>query len=186
MGSPQVRAPNLPSRGRKSDSHSGRATPLLRNERDRSSEPRPTLLRPRGSHDTGCLGITTASPPRARLARRVPALGGVEQALARHAPLRRRPFARLTLRYRHRETFEVGPAARTVVKRPGASRTNENARRAGVLLSTLSSDQPLRLRRANPMPARPSPSRLSVAGSGTAAVLTDSSNTFPLAATMRR
>jgi hypothetical protein len=46
---------------------------------------------------------------------------------------------------------------------------NENARIivADVFLTAVSFDQLVRLRRANPTPARPRPSRASVAGSGT-------------------
>jgi hypothetical protein len=46
---------------------------------------------------------------------------------------------------------------------------NENARImvAGVFLTAVSFDQIVRLRRANPTPARPRPSRASAAGSGT-------------------
>ena len=60
----------------------------------------------------------------------------------------------------------------------GRRRTKENARIAGVLVSPLTSDQPLRLRRANPIPARPSPSRLSVAGSGTEGVGTTPTSSY--------
>ena len=49
--------------------------------------------------------------------------------------------------------------------------TNKNARICvGVVVSTVSFAQFLRLRRANPTPEKPSPSKPSVAGSGTSSV----------------